>query len=682
MTQQITIAAGNVDGLLFTRMGAEERLGELFTYEVEFESEDTGIDLSGLLKTSMVVKLETGDGFKRYFHGMVCEAEQTAVEHVQSLVYAKYRARLVPKFWLLGGMVDCRIFKNKKVTDIVKIVLAEAGYTDVDLGNLSGSYTEREYCVQYREDGLNFIQRLLQQEGIYYYFNHTSSKHTLVLADGVGSHAIASGFAQVPYHRSSDSVLRRESTISEWTSVRGVDGASVQLTDYNPLKPKASLLTSTDNAGHGVDGIKVFDYPGPHGETTLGKQFAQVRAEALSAARSRYVGSTDACGIEIGGLFKLKDHPRSELNAEYLVTATSMQLSGPGYASGAGDAGGPAFFCTFEALESSQPWRTPQKARKPLIHGVQTAIVTGSDSDEDIAVDKYGRIQVNFHWNMPGKENADCSCYARVSSMWAGKSWGAISWPRVGQEVVVGFIEGDPDYPLVVGSVYNGVNVPPYDLPANKTQSGIKSRSLLGGTADFNELRFEDKAGEEDFFIHAQKDMHEEVENDHTVTIDHDEIITIKNDQASEIKNNRTHTIDNDDKLTVKNDQTVTIQNNRTHKVDQEEKLTVGANSTHSISEKFHLDAGTEIELVCGQSSITMKSSGAIDIKGTNITINGQQSVKIEGMQIDAKAEMVATFKGSMVTVKGTAITEVKGPVVNVNGTGMVNVAGGIVILG
>ncbi|HET7930250.1 MAG TPA: type VI secretion system tip protein TssI/VgrG [Rhodanobacteraceae bacterium] len=656
MTAQITIESASVDGLLFTRMWVEERLGQLFTYEVEFESENTGIDLTGLLKTPMAIKLETQEGYKRYFHGMVCEAEQTAVEHVQSLVYAKYRVRLVPKPWLLGGMVDCRIFKDKKTTDIVKTVLSEAGYTDVDLGNLGGSYTAREYCVQYREDGWSFIQRLLQQEGIYYYFTHNNSKHTMMLADGVGSHSTADGFAQVPYQRSVDSVLRAQSTISEWTSLRGVDGSSVQLTDYNPLKPKASLLVNSDSNGHGASGIKVFDYPGPHGEANVGTHYSQVRAEALSAARSRYVGNTDACSIEIGGLFKLQDHPRGEFNVEYLVTATSMQLSGPGYASGTGESEDLVFFCTFEALESSQPWRAPQTARKPLIYGVQTAVVTGSETDEDIAVDKYGRIQVNFHWNMPGKENADCSCYARVSSAWAGKQWGSVNWPRVGQEVVVSFIEGDPDYPLVVGSVYNGVNMPPYDLPANKTQSGVKSRSLLGGTADFNELRFEDKAGSEDFFIHAQKDMHEEVENDHTVTIDHDEIITIKNDQTAEIKNNRTHTVDNDDKLTVKNDQTVTVQNNRTHKVDQEEKLTVGANSTHSITQKFKLDAGTEIQLVCGMSSITMKASGEIEIKGSTIKINGMQKieavgmmgVKVEGMKVELEAMTTAKMVGAL----------------------------------
>ena len=664
MTAQITIATAKVDGLLFTRMQVTERLGELFAFELEFESQDTGIDLNGLLKSPMAVKLETQDGYERWFHGMVCEAEQTSVEKVQDLVYAKYRARLVPTPWLLSGMVDCRIFKDQSVTDIVKTVLREAGYTDVSL-NLSGSYAKREYCVQYREDGLNFINRLLQQEGIYYYFTHTSSKHEMVLADGVGSHEEASGFGKVPYQPSASSVLRKQSTIAQWHSLRGVDGASYQLTDYNPLKPKASLSVNTTSEGHGVDGISVFDYPGTHAEADPGKHFAQVRAEALSAARSRYVGETDACSIRIGGLFTLSDHPGKPLNREYLVTSTAMQLEGPGYASGA-DAANPTFRCDFEALESSQPWRSAQAARKPSVTGLQTAIVTGSKTDEDIAVDKYGRVQVNLHWNMPGKKNADCSCPVRVASMWAGKSWGAVSYPRVGQEVVVSFIEGDPDRPLIIASVYNADNMPPYGLPDNKTQSGIKSRSLLGATADFNELRFEDKKGEEDFFIHAQKDMHEEVENDHTVTIDHDEIITVKNDQTAEIKNNRTHTVTKDDKLTVNND------------------------GTTSIAHNFKLSAGDKIELVCGQASITLKSSGAIEIKGTTIKINGSQKVditgsmgvKVSGMKIDLKADMAANMKGTMVTVEGSGKTDVKGAMVNVTGSGMVKVGGGILMLG
>lgn len=657
MTSQISIASAKVDGLLFTRMRVNERLGELFTYEVEFESQNLAIDLNSLLKSPMAIKLETQDGYTRYFHGMVCEAEQTSVEQVQSLVYAKYRARLVPRPWLLRRMVDCRIFKNQSTTDIAKTLMSEAGYTDVKL-DLSGTYPQREYCVQYREDGLNFINRLLQQEGIYYYFTHSANKHEMVLADGVGSHAVATDFDNVPFQPARPSVLRAQSTISEWTSLRGVDGTTCQLTDYNPLKPKASLMVSGDAEGHGVTGVEVFDYPGRHQEADRGKHFAQVRAEAASAERSRYLGVTDACSIHMGGLFTLKDYPRKELNCEYLITAAVMELEGPGYASGS-DASSPAFHCRFEALESSKPWRSPQTARWPAITGLQTAVVTGSKTNEDIVVDKYGRVQVNFQWDMPGRKNADCSCPVRVATPWAGKGWGAVSLPRVGQEVVVSFIEGDPDRPLIVGSVYNAVNTPPYSLPTNKTQSGILTRSLLGETADFNELRFEDKKGEEDVLIHAQKDMHKEVENDYTVTIDHDEVFTIKNDQTGTINNDRKHTVKNDDTLDVTN------------------------NGTTTIGKVFKLDAGQTIKLVCGQASITMASSGEIDIVGTTVKINGKQTVNAEaGMTLALKSGTKATLSATMIDITADAKAGLKGSMTSVGGSGITQVSGSILKLG
>jgi type VI secretion system secreted protein VgrG len=333
-----------------------------------------------------------------------------------------------------------------------------------------------------------------------------------------------------------------------------------------------------------------------------------------------------------------------------------------------GDGGAEPFTCSFEAIASSQPYRCMPMAAKPVVVGLQTAVVTGSDTDEDIAVDQYGRVQVTFPWNKPDKANAQSSCPVRVASPWAGKSWGAVSIPRVGQEVVVSFLEGDPDRPLIIGSVYNAVNTVPYVLPDNKTQSGIVSRSLLGGAADANELRFEDKAGSEDFFIHAQKDMHEEVENDHVVTIDHDETVTIKNDQTFTIQHDRKHTVSNNDTLGVSQDGTTTIGQN------------------------FKLSAGSQIELVTGASSITMKSSGDIEIKGVNITITGDMSVKMEGqtqvgikagatMDIGAGASM-KVHSDALMDVEGGAMTTVKGAMLTLSADAMTQVSGAIIMIG
>ena len=678
MTAQITVTSATCENLLFTSMTADERLGRMFSLSVQFVSQDANIDLSGLLGSAMTVKIATYDGFERYFNGIVCEAAQTGVETIEKLVYAQYGVRLVPKPWLLSQKVDCRIYTNMTTPDIVQSVLSDAGYTDIRL-SLTANYASRDYCVQYREDCLNFISRLMEQEGIYYFFTHDQTTHTMVLADGVSAHSVNRDFGTVPYLPVTDRVLRKQSTISSWASSRGLDAAKYQLTDYDPLAPKTSLLATGTSDGHGSagssNGLVAFDYPGAHVAAAVGQHYAQVRAEALSATRSQYAGTTAACSAAIGALFTLSDYPRAALNREYLIIATMIHLAGGGYASGSGD-GAPSFSCSFEAIESSQAYRSLPSALKPAVVGLQTAVVTGSDTDEEIAVDKYGRVQVTFHWNKPDKENAQSSCAVRVASPWAGKAWGAVNIPRVGQEVVVSFLEGDPDRPLIIGSVYNADNMPPYTLPDNKTQSGIKSRSLLGGSDDFNELRFEDKKGSEQLFIHAQKDMVEEVENDHTVTIDHDEITTVKHDQT----------------LTVNNDQTETIKHDRKITVQNEDKLDVTANGTTTIGQKFKLSAGTEIELVTGASSIVMKSSGDIEIKGVNITITGDVGVKIEGqvevgikagatMDLGAGASLKAHSDG-MLEVAGTAMTTVKGTMTTVKGDAMTQVSGGIIMIG
>ncbi|WEN14482.1 type VI secretion system tip protein TssI/VgrG [Rhodanobacter sp. AS-Z3] len=677
MAHQITISSAHDSELLFVRMSAAEHLGKLFSYQVQLLSKDVDVDLRKLLGKPMTVKMELVTGYKRYFNGIVSEASQTGFQSIENVRHAVYTVSLVPKPWLLSHKVDCRIYKDMSVPDIIKAVLGDFGYADVKT-SLTATYAKREYCVQYREDCFNFISRLMEQEGIYYYFTHTASAHTMVLADALGAHSAVSPFETLPYCPPTQRGKRHEATVSEWSQQRSVHSLKFQLTDYDPLKPKASLLaTESANGGgeyHELTGLDVFDYPGLHVLAADGQHYARVRVEAANVPHMQYAGSSDAEGLATGALFKLKDFPSEALNQEYLVVGSLIHLEESDYASGDGSAA--PFRCSFQAIESRQPYRSMPSAIKPNVVGLQTAVVTGSDTDEDIAVDKHGRVQVTFHWNKTDKKNALSSCFVRVASPWAGKGWGAVSIPRIGQEVVVSFLEGDPDRPLIIGSVYNADNTPPYALPDNKTQSGIKSRSLLGAADDANELRFEDKKGSEQFFIHAQKDMLEEVENDHTVTIDHDEKVTIKNDQTVEIKNNQTETIDNDRKITVKNDDT----------------LDVTGNATSKIGKSFKLSAGTEIELVTGASSIVMKNDGTIEIKGVNIKITGSAGVKVEGqvevgikagatMDIGAGASLKIHSDG-MAELAGAAMTTVKAPMLMLKGSGMVQMSGALIMIG
>jgi type VI secretion system secreted protein VgrG len=670
MTHAITVSSDIDSSLLFVRMAATEALGHLFSYEVHLLSENATVELRKLLGKPMTVTIKTDDGGTRHFNGIVSEAEQIGFETISKVRYTAYRVLLVPKPWLLTRKVDCRIYSKMDVPAIIKEVLGEVGYADVKV-SLSGNYLKRDYCVQYRESCFNFISRLMEQEGIYYYFTHTDSTHTMVLADALGAHASVSGFESIPYCPPLERGKRNAASINQWRSVENVRSLKFQLTDYDPLNPKTELL-GTENIDdgstyHGVSGLDAFDYPGLHTTAAEGRRYAQVKVEAHNVPHKSFAGDTNAFGLSCGALFTLKDFPLGALNQEYLVTDSHIEMFHPGYYAGAAQSDEP-FRCTFNAISSKQPFRTMPRAEKVRIAGLQTAVVCGSDTDEDIVVDKYGRVQVTFHWNKTDKPNAESSCPVRVASPWAGKTWGAVSIPRVGQEVVVSFLEGDPDRPLIIGSVYNADNMPPYTLPDNKTQSGIKSRSLEGAADEANELRFEDKKGAEQFFIHAQKDMVEEVENDHTVTIDNDETVTIKNDQTETINNNR--------KITVKNDDT----------------LDVTGNATSTIGKKFKLSAGTEIELVTGASSIVMKSSGDIEIKGVNIKITGSMGVKIEGqVEVGIKAGATMDLKsGATLNVKsdgmleasGGAMTTVKAPMLTLKGDAMTQVSGGLIMIG
>jgi len=410
----------------------------------------------------------------------------------------------------------------------------------------------------------------------------------MVLADALGAHSTVPGFEQIPYAPPIERGKRMKASISDWETAHAVNTTKVQIDDYDYLKPKASLLateelTDTEDV-HNVSGLDIYDYAydyvGYDERLSDGQRYAQVRADALNVPLAMSVGSTDACGLATGALFRLKDFPLAQANQEYLVIDATTRLVEPDYASGGGgDDGEEPFQCDFKAIRSRQPFRTMPSTPRPVIAGLQTAVVYG-DTPEDISVDKYGRVQVTFFWNRPGKPNAQNSCPVRVAQMWAGKRWGAQFIPRVGQEVVVSFLDGNPDRPLIIGSVYNADNMPPYSLPDNKTQSGVKSRSHQGGgSEDYNEIRFEDRMGSEQVLIHAQKDLREESEHNHD--------------------------------LQVGNDYTLT--------------------------------AASQIRLVTGLASITMNSSGEIVISGTNLTLNGDMNVTMTSdlaMEINSKANL------------------------------------------
>ncbi|MCC8536851.1 type VI secretion system Vgr family protein [Xanthomonas axonopodis pv. poinsettiicola] len=601
MAHAITLQSPLGKTLRLVRMRAREELGRPYAFALHGISRDVAIDLRAVLGKPMAVKLTSPQGYVRHYHGIVAEAEQTGFEQIEGLRYATYAFSLVPRVWLLGQRRDCRIYKNRSVPQLVRALLADVGCTDVKL-RLSASYQPREYCVQYRESGLDFISRLMEQEGIYYYFEHSASTHTMVLADSLGAHGAVASFAQIPYCPPGQKGSRMKDAITDWSLARSAHSTRVRLDDYDYLRPKASLRvdeTPAESSGPALGELDVFDYPGEHMDVAAGRRHAQVRAEALNVAQAHYQGWTDACGLQVGALFKLRDFPLAEHNQEYLVTSADTELVEVDYVSGGQDVVEP-FSSTFRALRSRQPFRTPQITPRPSIAGLQTAVVDGSKA-EDIAVDQHGRVQVNFFWSPPGTPNADCSCPVRVAQSWAGKRWGAQQIPRVGHEVVVSFLEGNPDRPLIIGSVYNGDNPPPYALPANRTQSGMRSRSHPnGGADDYNEIRFEDRKGSEELLLHAQRDLRHEVENDHFATVD----------------------------------------GNETVKVKRERSHTVGGNDRLDVGRALRIEAGSEIELVTGAARLQLKASGEVVLSGTRLTLDGRVSVGVQaGVSVDIRAQ-------------------------------------------
>ncbi|APG05591.1 type IV secretion protein Rhs [Luteibacter rhizovicinus DSM 16549] len=625
MSHAITLTSTLGETLRFANMSATEELGRLSTFRIEAISKNASVDLRALLGSPMTVTVTTPQGYVRYYNGIVAEAEQGAFVQIENVRYAVYTFAVVPKPWLLRQTLDCRIYKNKTVPQIVREVLSEFGYGDVRL-SLTANYSPREYCVQYRESYFDFISRLMEQEGIYYYFTHAAGSHTMVLADALGAHSTVATFETIPYAPPTERGHRMKASISDWTTGRTVNPTRVRLDDYDYQRPRASLLANeqvTDSAdAHGVSGLEIYDYPyGSVGYAQAladGQRYAQVRADALNVPQATSSGVTDAVGLTTGALFRFKDFPLAEANQEYLVVAATTRLVEVDYQGGGvePDQDEAPFACHFRVIRSRQPFRSEQTTAWPVIAGVQTAVVYGQ-TDEDIEVDSAGRVQVTFFWNPSSKPKSDQSCPVRVASSWSGKRWGAQFIPRVGQEVIVGFHDGNPDRPLILGSVYNQEHMPPHALPGDRTRSGVVSRSLLGASGEANEIRFEDRKGAEELLFHAQRDLRHEAENDHVTTIDRDETETIKRD--------RSHDIGRDDTL--------------------------------KVGRRLRIEAGEEIELVTGLARILMKRTGEIQITGSRLALNGAATINLVsgGATSLTSGAAVSVTAGATVTVNATA---------------------------
>ncbi|MBV8585849.1 MAG: type VI secretion system tip protein VgrG [Verrucomicrobia bacterium] len=507
----------NEVGLL--SLDATETLARLPSFEMQLISENKSLNPKQILGQTVGVTLNLTNQKKRYFHGHAIQFGRATFRDR----YYVYQTTVVPWLWFLTRAANCRIFQNKSVVDIFQKVCKDHGFDQIEL-RLKGNYTAWEYCVQYRETDFNFVSRLLEQEGIYYFFKYEEDKHTMVLADSPSSHQPFPGYEQVKFRPISRSAAAEDpEQIRDFASeMKHVSGKFTH-TDYDFEKPRTDLKTQSQMPGqYAQSNFEVYDYPGEYVKRDDGETWARTRMEEIHTETEQGTGWGDSRGIASGSVFTLTDSPFSQDNRSYLVTSAQCELR-PTEFETVSESVDQVFQCQFVVQPSETQFRPGRITQKPKTLGVQTAVVVGKQGDE-IYTDKYGRIKVQFHWDREGKRDQDSSCWMRVAQAWAGRRWGSTFIPRVGQEVIVDFLEGDPDQPIVTGTVYNADQMPPYlgqGLDSKHSDdpkvSGIKTNSTKGG-GGFNEIRFDDNKGQEQVFIHAEKDMDLRVKNDqHTV---------------------------------------------------------------------------------------------------------------------------------------------------------------------
>ena len=648
--------------LLFESMSVEAGLGRIGEMRLHLLSLKLDLAPDDLLGQPVRVELVLRDGSLRHWSG---HCIRFGLGKPSGRHYG-YDMTVRPWPWFLTRTSDCRIFQDLSVPDIVRQVLADHAVAKTDF-RLFRSYAPRGYCVQYRESDFDFIARLLEQEGISWFFQHDAGGATLVLVDAAGAHDPAPGAERIAYYDVPGQAPPDVDCLWDWSFSHGVRTGRIALTDYDFERPSASLRVSRERGrSHEQADLERFDYPGLYRVTGDGEQYADNLLDEQQARHAGARGTTSAQSLAEGCRFTLERHPRDDQNTDYLVTAIRTRLHLDAYESGS--TGGTELSSQIEVIPHAQQFRPPRLTPKPFVQGPQTAVVVGP-AGEEIHTDKYGRVKVQFHWDRYGQKDERSSCWIRVSHPWAGKNWGAVSIPRIGQEVVVSFLEGDPDQPLITGRVYNAEQMPPYGLPAGAVVSGIKSNTHKG--RGYNEFSMDDTAGKEKITVHAQYDMNTTVEHDQTNTVHNTFTETIKSHAAititegtyrHDVKANTanyhvqgalTETYDTTQTTTVKND--ITVQS------------TSGPILVQAHGNQVHVEAATNIVLHVGASRLSMDAAGNIELSGVNVTVKGTAAVAIKGGVVTSEADTTHQTKGAIVLSEGAATNTVKGGMVMLN---------------
>ena len=615
------------DVLLLHSLTGHEGISQLFNFKLDLLSENDSIKFEDIVGQKVTASIALGDESKRYINGYISRFAQTFKD--QRFTY--YQAELVPWLWFLTRGWDCRIFQNMTVPEIIQQVFSDVGFSD-NTNSLQATYEPREYCVQYRESHFNFVSRLMEQYGIFYYFQHDDGEHTLVLGDSANIHQPCPGQTTARYDTIAGD-FGQEDVITRWQMEEELRTGKYSLADYNFTTPSTNLevsepsIVTVDNNSK----YEIFDYPGGYLKRHEGQDLAKIRMQEEEAVHLMAKASSVCRAFVPGYKFDLEDCYRDDMNKTYLLTGIDHTASvGESYSTG--ETAEEKYSNTLTCIPADIPFRPPRVTPRPFVQGPQPAIVVGK-SGEEIWVDNYGRIKVQFYWDRQGKDDENSSCWVRVSQPWAGKNWGAVFIPRIGQEVIVDFVEGDPDYPIITGRVYNAEQMPPGELPKYQNLSGFRTYSTdQGGEHHSNVLTWDDTYGKEWFYMRAQRNCSRCVEHDDYLTVMNNQTEKIGSDRTTEIGHDETTKIGHDKTLTVLNDRTSTIAGNDSETVMQSQTINIGLSQSSTIGTsqsttvggtKATNVAGAETHSVAGALLLNCGGAMSVTVGGTTMITSG-----------------------------------------------------------
>ncbi len=636
-TRHLRIQTGlDEDLLLLRRFQGVEGISRLFHFELDLLSHDGQIKPQDIVGDNVSITIEPQGEGPRAFNGFVKSFQYMGLE--KRGLYA-YKAEVVPWLWFLSKRTDCRVFQNQTVQEIVEFIFNELGFPDYVFA-LAGEHPKLEYCVQYNESDLDFISRLLEHEGIYYFFEHQPDKNILHLSDDAAHYG-----EMYPAEIEHSSGVRGTYYIRLWQHLYQYCSGAYAQTDFNFEKFNQSLLTETSTTLKLKNNASFprFEFPGSYQESELGRNLTKLRMQQEEMNYERITAASNVYRLEVGKKFTLKsDETETDHGNAFLVTEIRHTAYNPSYLESESDE--PPYANQFVCIPAAIVYRPASVTPRPRIDGVQTAVVVGKSGDE-IYTDKYGRIKIQFHWDRYGAKNETSSCWVRVSTPWAGNKWGSVTIPRVGQEVVVTFVNGDPDQPLVIGSVYNSAHMPPFPLPEGKSIMGMKSRSIKGDAGSYNEMVIDDTKGSEGFRINAQKDYNMKVGNDSNTHVVANHTGKIDGNSTTTVQGNSTHTTQGDDSFTIGGNRTATVSGNEESTVGGNTTITVGGNQDASVGGNTSYTVGGEDTVSIGaKQDITIGANQSITVGANQETVVGaNHSVQVGGKQeISALAQDVA----------------------------------------